>query len=189
MNTNHKLIKGRFGKDEYNELVIGVGGRVEKLIYLPARQGFNCVTTLDINASHKPDVQWDLEKLPLPFDNNNFNEIHAYEVLEHTGAQGDYRFFFAQFCEFWRILKPGGYLMGSCPALSSPWLWGDPGHKRVICPGSLVFLDQDQYKHQVGKTAMSDYRFYWQGDFKVMDAREDRDTFYFMLRAIKPARL
>jgi hypothetical protein len=45
------------------------------------------------------------------------------------------------------------------------WAWGDPSHRRVINEGSFTFLDQTQYAKQVGKTAMTDFRSLWKGDF------------------------
>ena len=62
--------------------------------------------TLDINGDHKPDIIWDLNDRPLPFNDNEFDEIHFYEVIEHLGSQGDYKNFFKEFEEYWRILKP-----------------------------------------------------------------------------------
>ena len=58
-----------------------------------------------------------MNKLPLPFDNDTFDEIHAYEVLEHVGKQGDYIFFFAQFSDLYRILKPNGLLVAMSPSI------------------------------------------------------------------------
>ena len=134
--------------ENYRELLIGCGSRHFKLIFPPDKQEWHTLTTLDINGSHNPDVVWDLTKLPLPFEDNTFDEIHAYEVLEHTGRQGDYIFFFAQFSDFWRILKPNGLLIATCPMYNSPWALGDPSHTRVIQKESLVFLDQTQYTHK-----------------------------------------
>ena len=127
--------------------------------------------------------------MPLPFDDNTFNEIHAYEVLEHTGMQGDWHFFFAQWEDFWRILKPGGIFAGTCPAWNSKWAWGDPSHKRVISHESLGFLVQPEYEKQVGKTAMSDFRFCYQADFNIVYSETRGETFHFALQAIKPSRL
>jgi hypothetical protein len=110
-------------------------------------------------------------------------------VLEHTGEQGDYKFFFAQFSELWRILKPGGFLVGTCPGRNSIWAWGDPSHKRIIQPANFVFLDQTQYTRQVGKTPMSDFRYVYQADFEAVLLKEESDTFTFVLRAIKPSRI
>lgn len=149
------------------------------------------LTTLDFNPDHKPDVLWDLECLPLPFDDNSFDEIHAYEVLEHTGRQGDWRFFFAQFTEFWRILKPDGYLLGTAPAPGSRLLWGDPGHTRALDPALFTYLSQREYSEQVGVSAMSDYRFCWDGDFEQVTVEvylPEKQTMGFMLQAIKPSR-
>ena len=102
-------------KRHYNELLIGCGGNHRKQLFIDNKRDWENLVTLDINPDHKPDVVWDLMNIPLPFFDNLFSELHAYEVLEHTGQQGDYQFFFAQFSDFWRILKPNGLLMGSCP--------------------------------------------------------------------------
>ena len=143
------------------------------------------LVTLDNNPDTSPDVLHDLEVLPYPFEDESFGQIHAYEVLEHTGTQGDAEFFFGQFFEFWRILEPDGLLVGSCPAVDSPWLWGDPSHKRYIGPESFTFLDQDEYERQLGKTAMSDFRNLWKGDFKLRVSEQKDHTWMFALQANK----
>lgn len=158
---------------DYRELLLGCGNRSHKQLkfqFIP--QNFQNLTRLDIDPDCKPDVVHDLNVLPLPFADNSFNEIHAPDVLEHTGTQGDWKFFFAQFSELWRILKPGGYLIGSCPKWDSPWLWGDPGHTRSISPQSLIFLDQENYKG-VGSGPMTDYRHIYKANFRVMFTTED----------------
>lgn len=174
---------------EYRELLIGAGSSRVRKIPLHGRTEWQNLMTLDINADHNTDVVWDLEQLPYPLGSDRFDEIHAYEVLEHTGTQGDYQFFFAQFAEFWRVLKPGGFLVGTCPGRNSMWAWGDPSHKRIVQPANFVFLDQTQYTRQVGKTAMSDFRYLYQADFESVSLSEENDTFNFVLRAVKPSRI
>lgn len=171
-----------------SELLIGAGSsRVKKLVW-NGRADWSALTTLDINPDHQPDVVWDLENVPLPFADDSFDECHAYEVLEHVGRQGDWRFFFAQFAEFWRILRPGGVLLGTCPDPESRWAWGDPGHTRVITAESFIFLNQAAYA-QVGVTAMTDYRFVWRGDFELVHFERQGDVNAFVLRAVKPSRI
>ncbi len=159
------------------ELLMGCGSRTEKDIYIDNPE-FENVTRLDYNADHKPDVVWDLSVHPLPFEDEEFDEIHAYEVLEHLATQGDYEFFFAEFTEYWRILKPGGRFYASVPI--KEWVWGDPSHKRAIQPETLIFLDQDQYA-QVGMTSMSDFRSIYKVSFKVIHQEETNGKFYFIL--------
>ena len=170
------------------QLLIGAGSEHSKRIPVNSSLKWTNLVTLDINADHNPDVVWDLTKLPLPFADNEFSEIHAYEVLEHIGQQGDYKTFFAQFSEFWRILEPNGGLAGTSPMWNSVWAWGDPSHTRVIQRAQFTFLDQSEYTRQVGKTAMSDFRYMYKADFQLPWFSEDNGSFAFLLQAIKPSR-
>jgi SAM-dependent methyltransferase len=127
-----------------------------------------------------------------------WDEIHAYEVLEHLGQQGDAASFLAHFSELYRLLKPNGYLCATVPSQHSKWLWGDPSHRRVINECSLVFLDQGQYQAQIDRrlaagqspTNMSDFRdnLGYRADFKLVDQHDNRTTFTFILQAVKPSR-
>lgn len=172
------------------ELLLGSGQRHDRLIRPPGRpEGWTQLHTLDINPDHKPDTEWDLERLPWPFPDNTFDEVHAYEILEHIGRQGDYRSYFAHFEEIWRILKPGGWLCGTSPSHKSPWLWGDPGHTRTISRETFIFLSQREYEKQVdnGRTPMTDYRFCYRGDFEWNDSwlNDEGQKFIFVARAVK----
>jgi cyclopropane fatty-acyl-phospholipid synthase-like methyltransferase len=148
------------------------------------------LVTLDINPDHKPSVVHDLMSFPYPFDDNTFDEIHAYEVLEHTGQQGDYKFFFKQWDEFYRILKPKGFFFGTCPTATSVWAWGDPSHTRILSEENLYFLSQNFYNDQVGITAASDFRYIYKSDFDATTVQDEEvDSFKFMLCAVKPSRI
>lgn len=168
------------------ELLLGCGNdRRKKVSFKEIPKDWTRLVTLDIDEGVKPDVVHDLSELPLPFGDDVFDEIHAYEVLEHCGRQGDWKFFFDQFAEFHRIMKPGGYFIATVPMWDSVWAWGDPGHTRVINSGSLVFLSQKEYKQQIGKTAMTDYRPWYKADFDITSMQEVGDTFAFVLQAVK----
>lgn len=169
------------------QLLIGAGNSRVKKIETPDRSpDWDDLTTLDFDAASKPDIEHDLNALPLPFGDDTFDEIHAYCVLEHCGRQGDFRFFFDQWAEFWRILKPDGRFYGQTPFYGSKWAWGDPSHSRIVSLESLVFLSQQSYREQVGKTAMTDFRSLYTADFEVSFQRRDAEHDWFILRAIKP---
>ena len=160
------------------ELLIGCGSRTNKNLVFDNRKEFECLVRLDINKDHNPDVVWDLTKHPLPFQDNEFDEIHAYEVLEHLAYQGDFQFFFNEFTEYARILKPNGLFCASVPR--GVWTWGDPSHKRVITSETLVFLNQSSYS-QVGKTTMSDFRNIYKANFVKVFEKETDIHFFFIL--------
>lgn len=160
------------------ELLIGCGSRTSKDLSVTGVNTFENVVRLDNNADHNPDVLWDLTRHPLPFIDNEFDEIHAYEVLEHLAYQGDYEFFFREFTEYARILKPKGLFFASVPC--GVWTFGDPSHKRVIQRETLIFLNQDEYA-QIGKTTMSDFRNIYKASFKVVFEKKTDNRYYFIL--------
>ena len=68
------------------------------------------------------------------------------------------------------------------PAWDSVWAWGDPGHTRILSEASLVYLNQREYKLQVGKTAMTDYRDYWTLNFELLANKYEDDGFAFVIQ-------
>lgn len=171
------------------ELLLGCGSSRDKRIVVPGRpQSWENLTTVDNVETHKPDHVWDLNRTPWPLPDDTYDEVHAYEILEHLGRQGDAESFFATFSEIYRVLKDKGILCATVPSWKSMWAWGDPSHTRIINDGSLVFLDQTEYTKQVGVTAMSDFRHIWKGDFERIGQQTKGENFIFCLEAHKPAR-
>lgn len=166
------------------ELLVGCGNsRIKKMGF--GKLAWDGLVTIDHDPNCGADIVHNLDETPWPVDDNAFDEVHAYEVLEHLGTQGDYRSFFAHFYEIWRALKDGGHLFATCPSYKSMWAWGDPSHKRIINAGSLSFLSQEQYELQIGTTAMTDFRWLWSGDLRCVHAEDDGEHFMFVLRAYK----
>ena len=165
-----------------SELLLGCGRSRQKRMGVGALS-WTDLTTLDLYPECEPDILWDLNITPWPLSDNAYDEVHAYEVLEHLGRQGDYEAFFAHFSEIWRVLKPGGRLFATVPALNSPWLWGDPGHCRTISLESLTFLDQSEYTRQT--EFMTDYRNVYHADLVLRLARVEGEGFAFVLEARK----
>ena len=179
----------------YRELLLGCGYKKEKRIVVPGTPSqWQNLTTVDVNPRCRPDVVADLNTEGWYCTTGieryyAYDEIHAYEVLEHLGSQGDFQHFFRTFQNLWDLLKDGGYLCATTPSRHSPWLWGDPGHRRAILPESLVFLDQTEYTRQVDKTSMSDYRECYTADFRIVHSQENLYTHTFVLQAIRASRL
>jgi SAM-dependent methyltransferase len=130
---------------------------------------------MDMNPHCGADILYDLSltqhKIQLPFPANHFDEIGAFDVLEHWGAQGDWKAYFNEFAEYWRILKPDGLMYIIVP-IGAAALY-DPGHTRFFSPAHFGFLSQSWYEAQDATGApATDYRWYWKHDFEPVLHRE-----------------
>lgn len=171
------------------DILLGCGSSRAKKLYIPGYEDWNDLVTVDFSDAHKPDIVHDLSSLPLPFPDDYADGIYAFDVMEHIGQQGDFRFFFDQWSDIWRILKDGGMFFGISPHWSSPWAWGDPGHTRIVGAEQLVYLSQPNYD-QVGTTPMTDYRFCYEADFDLVHSRKtDLGQYEYVLKAVKPSRI
>ena len=73
------------------QILLGAGSSREKRLGVRGCHTWDGLVTLDFNSDHNPDVVHDLNVFPYPFDDNSADEIHAYEVVEHLGQQGDWK--------------------------------------------------------------------------------------------------
>lgn len=169
------------------ELLLGCGRSRKKKMFLADRPEWNGLLTVDSNPLVKPDVICDLDNYICILEDNTVDEIHMYEVLEHTGFQGDYQYFFEQFSDIYRVLKPDGVLFATVPLPTSVWAWGDPSHTRIFPKEWLIFLNQLSYEN-VHTSPMSDFRYLYKADFDVIHCNEVEESLQFGLRAVKPSR-
>jgi hypothetical protein len=160
------------------ELLISWEDKDEKLIYFPEIQrAWDEKIFWGIFGSS--EIQHSLELFQYPFQDEAFDEIHIYGALEKCGKQGDWEFFFRQFGEFWRIMKPGAFLVGSSAQWDGELAWGDPANTRVITPTTLGLLSPE--------TKPNIYRSYLNGGFELfaLDSTSSDQTFGYVMRKIR----
>ena len=140
------------------------------------------------------DVVHDLERLPLPFLPDTFDEIIGIDLIEHiTDALG-------LMGELWRIAKPDATCSFALPYGSSDDAWEDPTHVRPYFLNSWSYFSQPFYYR-------ADYGFRgdWQPETVQLDVTCEGTTVEEIfaevmalrnvvqrqtvtLRAVKPAR-
>lgn len=103
------------------------------------------VIRLDIAKDTGADVIWDLNLLPYPFAENEFDRIECYDVIEHVNDIPKVM----QECH--RILKKGGDFHITTPHYSSPNSYIDPTHKFHLSYYSFdCFSDEHKYSYYSG---------------------------------------
>jgi SAM-dependent methyltransferase len=91
------------------------------------------------NASNAIIVTANLGLEPIPFPDNYFDSVSAYDFFEHIPrvaldfATKSSRFPFIELMnEIWRVLKPNGILYSVTPAFPSEKAFRDPTHVNII---------------------------------------------------------
>jgi len=100
---------------------------------------------LDSSSDVYPDVVWDLEKTPLPFEDNSIEEVLANHVLEHVIN------FIPLMHDIWRICKDRAKIKIRTPFYSAWGQYNDPTHVRFFSPLTFNYFGKNKtYSHEVG---------------------------------------
>jgi SAM-dependent methyltransferase len=121
--------RGQVGENAEKVIVnIGCGYRkMEDAINVDAFQNCN------------PDILWDLNRAPWPFDDESVDMVHAHHIMEHLDNWWD------AVKETARILKLGGVLEMSVPDYNTTEDMGYIDHKHIITKYSFhLILGQEQ---------------------------------------------
>lgn len=97
---------------------------------------------LDILNNKGVDVIHDLNKLPLPFNDNYFDYILCVDVLEHIN-------YFPLMNELYRILKRKGILRIKVPHFTSRSNYTDPTHIRMFSSKTFrYFVNEGKFAYE-----------------------------------------
>lgn len=102
---------------------------------------------LSVDMWGDPDIKLDITKEPLPFGDNEVSVIRCSDFLEHIKPE----FVVSVMNEFYRVLKPGGYLITHTPAFPSKASVQDPTHVSFWCSNSFWYYSdtpQLKYNHE-----------------------------------------
>lgn len=135
---------------QLNKLNIGCGNNI-----LPGW------VNLDISALPGVDVVHNIEQLPLPFPDEQFDEILCQDILEHVDYIPVLR-------DLLRIMKKGAVLTIRAPHFTSKFNYTDPTHKKMFSISTFDFFVKGSHEQ--------DSRGYY-FDFAFSSCRKARIVF------------
>ena len=100
---------------------------------------------VDSEAACEPDLVWDLEQTPWPWEDDSASEVWLIHALEHMGR--DPAVFLAIMKELYRVLEPGGKAVIHVPHPRSDDFVSDPTHVRPVTPSTLRMFDRRLNEH------------------------------------------
>jgi predicted SAM-dependent methyltransferase len=127
-----------------------------------------------IKHSEWIDVAWDLEVIPWPCENEEWDEVYAIDVFEHLNTE-----IVDWLSECHRILKVGGKLTLRLPAWDNELSYRDPTHKKVFHHETFDYFDPEKELYELFG------RYYWDNVplFQVtFVGRENNDLRFELIR-------
>ena len=89
-----------------------------------------------------PDLVWNLEQTPWPFEDDSVDEILLNHALEHLGADSDR--FLAIIQELYRVCRGGATLKINVPHPRHDDFINDPTHVRIVTPELMALFSKRQ---------------------------------------------
>lgn len=90
----------------------------------------------DIDPRVNPDLCFDMEKSPWPFEDNSVNIVESNQVLEHISN------IIGVMNEIWRICRNGAICHHKMPHGLSVFYSGDPTHKSVLIERTFQYFNK-----------------------------------------------
>lgn len=127
---------------------------------------------LDISALPGVDVVHNIEKIPLPFADGEFDEILCQDVLEHVEYIPVLR-------DLHRIIKPGGTITIRVPHFTTRHNFIDPTHKKMFSIDTFDFFVK-------GSTSQEGRGYYFDFAFssRTSSILFERDSIVFLLNPL-----
>ena len=126
-----------------------------------------CDGFLNVDKFGEPDIKWDLEKFPWPWEDNSVDEIRIIHVLEHLGK--DTATYFNIFKEIYRISVDKALLYIVVPHFRHDFFFNDPTHIRVVTPESLqLFSKTFNYECEKNRFSNSPLGLYLNIDIELI---------------------
>ncbi|MBM3824518.1 MAG: class I SAM-dependent methyltransferase [Verrucomicrobia bacterium] len=125
---------------------------LKKLNLGAGRKRMQDAVNLDLVAGTGPEVVHDLNSFPWPFEDHSFDEVHAYDVIEHLGD------IVKVVNEIHRISRPGARVVITVPHFSSANAFTDPTHRHYFGhrsfeyftgESSFSFYSECRFRHRV----------------------------------------
>ena len=141
---------------------------------------------VDINPEVNPNIVWDLNKYPWPFEDNRFKNIIAEHILEHIWVQGDVEGFFKLWKEIWRICKNDAEINVEVPYCMHSLAYSDPGHKSFWGREIFLFVSKKEYeRNRKMKSMMTQYNIDFDFDIThlILVKQNQNDLIPIFLRA------
>ncbi len=104
---------------------------------------------VDVTARTQPDLVHDLDKTPWPLPDSYFNEVHAYDVVEHL------RDIPRTMEEIHRVCAPGARVFITVPHFSSANSFTDPTHRHHFSARSMLYFTDE---HKLGFYSTARFR-------------------------------
>ncbi len=153
---------------------------------LDKREGY---VNVDVMPSVNPDMVYNLEELPLPWEDNSVDEILMFHFLEHLNLLKP-AWWFEWWAEVHRILKPGGQVVVIFPRWNSEDAFGDPGHMMILTHQRFLYLSKKAYMvARERKLSMTQYPITFDFDIIVAmtDGYQNQDCTVVLRKVVSPS--
>ena len=125
---------------------------------------------VNVDQHGAPDVRFNLEEFPWPWDDNSAEEVLMVHVLEHLGQTAESYLKIIQ--EIYRICAPMAQIRIIVPHHRHEYFYSDPTHVRPITTqGMMLFCQRINRKWIDEGSSNSPLGIYYNVDFEIVGAK------------------